>query len=403
MLRSVARVPSRLLLLALPACVAYEPAPLELALALAATPQPPPGELTFASAVAFAIAHNPELQRLAAEARAAGADVPASDAQLQWDGHDETVAAMVDPVALLRFGPRGAAAAAADTRRDEALAALAVARWRIAGDLAAVFASLAALATVTVPAFEQDPQPFERAGLASPTAAALARAASAAATAERLTLASEREALLAQLRTLLGVAADAAIAPAPVDAAFPRQPDTSDAQLLRRPDLALALARYRTADAEFRAAVAAQYPSLMIGPDLAVRPGVVEPMVVLRLPLGAAGPALAARDRRDAARAQLAGDVLAASNDARALTAEHPAVEQRAAAAAASAAASRAALAAAQQALAVEVDAFAPLVERAQRALRDAMEHRQAAVAAARHRVREATAWSWPLGPEGER
>jgi outer membrane protein TolC len=396
MVRTLPAAAAALLPLLASGCVVYEPAPVELAQVLAQTVAPPPGPLRFDDAVAFALAHNPELARLAALARAEGADVPPFDAQLQWDGHDERVAAMIDPLALLGLGARGAAIDAAAARADEALAELAVARWQLTADIASAYVVLAALATVAPPPFDVDPEPFVQAGLASPTTAALARAAAAVAGAEREMLAGERAAVLADLCRSLGLRADAPVEPVLPDADFPALPPATDAQLLRRADLALALARYHAADAAFRSAVAAQYPSLMIGPDLAVGPGTVEAMAVLRLPLGAAGPARAAEQRRDAARHRLATDVLAASAQAHALWREHEAAEQRARATAASAAASRAALDAATAALAVEVDAFEPLVERAQMALRDAMEHRQAAVAAARHRVAKARAWGWP-------
>ena len=397
-----ARWPSALLSLLslLGSCVFYEPQEVTLAGLAAATPSAPPGPLDLAHAMAFALQHNPELHRLAAEARAAGADVPATEIQGQWSGDDRRLAAMIDPIALLQLGARGAAADLAAARREEALAALAVARWRMLGAITEVFAALTAVESATPPRLVCDVEAFVQAGLASPAAAAMARGASASAAAERLALAADREALLAELRPLLGLPGDAALTLAPLAPDYPPLPPRDPASLLRRPDLALAIASYRVADAEFRRAVAEQYPSLMIGPDLPLGAGAVDAMAWFRVPLGADGPAIAARERRDAARARATEALLAASNRAVAAGSQHEALAQRAAAASATAAGSAIALAAAEAAAAVEIDAFLPLAEGAQAAVRDAMERRLATVAAARARVQLAVAYGWPTALE---
>lgn len=379
-------------------CVAYEADPIDLAKVVASTPVLPPGELSFRAAVAFAFRHNPELAELAARARAAGADVAATELQSEWTGTDDMLAVMVDPVALLRLGARGAAADLATARAAQAVTELAVARWRLVGRIAAIYAASTALAGIEQPTFNEDPEPFVRAGLAAPATAALAQAALAGARAEQLALATDRAALRAELCTALGVPrADLALAS--VDATFPDLPPQDDEHLLRRPDLALALADYRTADAEFRAAVAAQYPSLMLGPDVPLRGGVVDAMAILRLPIGASGPALAAKERRAAARARVVAAVIDAGNAAADAGRQHAAAAQRALAATASAQASAGALAAARAAVAIEADAYEQLVDRAQMAVREAMERRGAVVAASRARVQLAIAYGWPQTP----
>jgi len=383
-----------LLLPLLAGCVGYEAADVDLTSLAAAAPTAPPGPLPFAAAVAFALRHNPELQRLAAEARAAGADVPPTDLEAEWEGADEMLSLAVDPVALLGLGARGRAIDAATAREAAAVQELAVARWRLIGALAELYAALGALDGITPLQFAQDPEPFVRAGLASPAAAAMAQGATAAAAAERAMLAAEREALLADLRMRLGLLPTAALQPSPQPADVP-PPPAADA-LLRRPDLALAVAQYHVADAEFRAAVAEQWPSLMLGPDIPLRGGAIDAMALLRLPLGASSRATAAKARREAARAAASQALLAAANEAEAARHEATARSARAAATTQMVAASRQALAAAEVALAVEPDAFEPLAERAQQALRDAMEHREAVLAAARARVRAAVAAGWP-------
>lgn len=377
-------------------CVGYDDAAIDLKALADEAPPPPPWPLTFQGAVDFALQHNPELARLAAEARAAGADVPATELEAQWDGSDERLALMIDPVALLRLGQRGAASDAAAAREAAALQALAVARWQLVGKVAEVYAAHSVLLDLTAPEFALDPEPFVRAGLASPVAAAMARGAAASARAEAMAIDADRYGLVAELRTLLGLGRDAALMLAPVAATFPPLPPSDQELLLRRPDLALEVARYRVADAEFRQAVAEQYPSLQLGPNIPFGTGGVDAMAVLRLPIGADARARAARDRRAAARAQVVAALRSASNEADAAIREHDAMEQRVVATAAMAAASASALASAQAELATDGEAFERVANAAQMAMREAMDRREAAVANARARVQHAVMWGWP-------
>ena len=383
-------------MLALASCVAYERDDANLEEIAASLQARVGGQLSFPEAVALAMRQNPELAALEAASRAAGIDVPTTELQGQWDGFEEMVAVMVDPVALLRRGPRGAAVTLAEVRGAEALAALAEARWRIVAKIAELYAVTTALRGLEAPQPAVDPEPFVRAGLASPAAAAQVRAAAANAEAERLALDVERVTLVAELRQLLGLPPTTDLEFVPIDGDFPPLPPAEDAAVLQRPDLALALARYRVADAEFRRAVADQYPSLMLGPQIPLRGGPLDAMAVLRLPLGASSLARAAQERRTAARATLVAAFLAASNAASVADSTHAAAEQRAVAMSASAVASAAALAAAKTGLQVEVDAFQRLAEAAPMAVRDAVELRGALVAAARARVQRAVAFGWP-------
>jgi outer membrane protein TolC len=359
------------------------------------------GRFSFATAVGTALRQNAGLQSLEASARAAGADVPATDALAEWDGHDRMLGLMVDPVALLRLGARGAAVDLAGARGAEALAELAEARWRVVAAIAEAFAVDAALQGLTVPRIDVDPMPFVQAGLASRAAAAQVRAAQGGARAEALALEAERSANLAGLRRLLGLDQAAPIELEAVPEDFPPLPQPDDENLLRRPDLALALARYHVADAAFRRAVADQYPAVMLGPDIPLRGGSIDAFAVLRLPVGAAAIAGAARDRRTAARATLLESFLAVSSAAQATRSAQVAAAARAEATAASAEASAAALAIANTALQVEVDAFDPVADKALMVVRDTTERRDAVTAAARARVRRAVAYGWPLAESG--
>jgi hypothetical protein len=120
-------------------------------------------------------------------------------------------------------------------------------------------------------------------------------------------------------------------------------------------------------------------------------------MAVLRLPVGATGPARAAQERRAAARHRLDDALAAAAGEVAAAALERDAAALRAEAALAGARASAQNLAAALTALQIDPDAFDGLPEKAIMAVRDANEVRDAALAAARARVRAAVAAGWPV------
>jgi outer membrane protein TolC len=378
-------------------CVAYEADPADAATVAAEARQLAGGRLTCDEAFVVALHQNPELLALEARARAAGAITQPLDVQSEYRSGTEMVAVMLDPVALLGLGSRGAAATAADATAEAALVELAVARWRTTAAVAEAFALEAALAALRVPDLDIDAAPFERSGLASSTAAHQLRAAQARMAAESLALARERAQNLARLRDLLGLPATTVVTFAEAEAHPVVQPAAGEPALLQRPDVALAAARFRIADAEFRRAVADQYPSVMLGPEFPLGGGPLEAMAVLRLPLGMAGLAVAADLRRDAARAQLTAAYLQASNGAD--RAEHELTLARAAEAAAAAGlrASTQALAVARVALQVDVDPFAAVAEAASMVARDTMEHRAAVTARVRAEVQRAMAYGWPL------
>ncbi len=379
---------------ALAGCVAYEAEDITLQKSAAALPRHV-GALTFDQAVALAMAQNGEIKAREAECRAAGLDVMPTELQAQLQ--QESLALMIDPFALLGLTQRGASSFLAESRADEAAAALAQTRWRVVAGIAEVFAHHRALDGLQgVPLVAVDSEVFAAAGLASPVAIDQVRGAAAAADAERHAIDAEKATQTAELRQMLGLSPASELDLVLPAADWPQVPPADEECLLRRPDLALALARYRTADAEFRKAVADQYPSLMIGPDAPLRGGTIDPMAVLRLPLGASGPAEAARERRNAARSRVSDALALAANEASSWAAQYATAVVRERAARASARASAHAFAAATAALHVEVDAFERVSEKAPMAVRDAMEAREAAIAAARARVRSAVAAGWP-------
>ncbi len=391
------RLISAATLLALSGCVAYSEHPADPTSTAAEIRSRPGGTFTFARAVATAFQQNAQLQRLAARARAAGAVTTPIDLELEWRSDTEMLAVLVDPIALLGLGPRGGAIG---TTRAEAAAAvqdLATARWRTIGAIAEAFQVDQALAGLEPPRITIDVDAFAKAGLAAPVATAQVRAAQARAGAETLELTSARATNLILLRELLGLHHDTPVTLVPMADDLVVPPPSGDAALLCRPDVALAAARFQLADAEFRQAVADQYPSLSIGPDIPLRGDPLQAMAVLKLPIGMHGLAAAAEERREAARAELAGAYLAASREAHERDLELTVANAQAAAAAASQQASLQALQTSLITIEVEPDAFAQVAETAGMLVRETMEHRLAAVGAARAQVRAATAFGWPV------
>lgn len=383
-------------------CVSYFEAPADPVSTAEAIRKRPGGRFTFASAVATAFEQNPTLQALSARARAAGAVTVPIEVQSEWKSDTEMLSVMVDPIALLGWGPRGGALGVARAEAETAVQELANARWQVVAAVAEAFAVERALASLDVPAIAVDVEAFEQAGLAAPLAAAQLRAARARAGAEAAELANARANNLAELKALLGLHADEPVELAPIADDVVHVPEGGDATLLQRPDLALAAARFRLADAEFRSAVADQYPSLMLGPEIPLKGDPLAAMATLRLPIGMHGRAAAAGERREAARAELAGAYLAASREAGNAARERATARAQAAAAAASQQAS--ALALRTSLVAVDVDpdlmAFERIAEAAGMAVRETMERRVASVGAARAEVRAAVAGGWPVAQE---
>lgn len=368
------------------ACVPYRPAPADPAQLAVALRQRQGGHFDLASATALAFQQNPALQALAERARAAGVATVPSDTQTEYRTQGEMLALMADPVSLLDLGPRGAANT---LQRAEAVAAsqeLAVARWQVATRIAEAFAVDATLAALPSDPEHLDSTPFVAAGLAEPLAAAAVAAAKSRLAAEGQRRAAAHAANLAQLRELLGLAAGAELR-LQHSPWSPHPEEDRDGALLRRPDLALAAARFAVADANFRRAVAAQYPSLMLGPEVPLRGDPLQLMAILRLPLFAGDGARAAAAQREAARGDLAAAWLAASRAAATAELELASTRATAAAATAALAASQRNLAAARVAADVEVDAFGALADSYTMAVRDWAEVREPLVAAARAEV----------------
>jgi len=397
------RLPVWLGLVSLAACVSYERDASDAASVAAATGEREGGTFTWNDAVATALRQNAELLALEAEARAAGAASAPFDVELAFPTDFIMLSATVDPVALLGLGPRGATIDVLHANTVAAAERLAVARWRTIAAVTEAFLIEASLAAIAPPKVEVDAKTFERAGLASAVASAQLRAADARLGAERTAIAAERDANRARLRELLGLPAAATCEFAPDGGPTIEQPVHGGDTILGRPDLALATAEFRVADAEFALAVARQYPSLRVGPDIPMRSGLgtLESLWQARIPLATSGAAEAARERREAARSRLLAAWLRADNEAtaadRALAAARAADE----AATTGLQASVQALTIGKASIRVEEDAFDKVAEAAAMVARDAMERRLAALARARAEVARAVALGWPASGRG--
>ncbi|MDH3591328.1 MAG: hypothetical protein OER88_05590, partial [Planctomycetota bacterium] len=286
------------------------------------------GRFDFAAAVRLAQRQNADLRRLAAEARAAGLAIPPVAATATANTRSEVAGARVDLLQLVKVGPRGAAAKTAHARRVEALAALREAEQTIAVRIAESFLVERVLRDRAVPAIDLDADRFHTAGLASDADRQRVDFARTAEAAEHETVAAQREANLAHVRELLGLGSAA-----PVELVLPEDPafaTVRDARVIDRPDLARVLAAYYTADAEFRRAVIEQYPTLELGGEIAWNGSGSGGLVALRIPLGAAEPARAAGERREAARIAVEAALLQAQREAAVHAAQLRAADARA-------------------------------------------------------------------------
>lgn len=392
-----ARLLSTFFLSCLAGCVSYERDDATASSIAAEVELRTGGTYSVDDAILLALRQNPELRALEARARAAGAatTVPLPTTG-EFRGRNEAVGIMLDPIALLGLGPRGAAIDAAEARKVEAVTATVVERWRMVAAIAEQYLIDSAINDLSLPELDLDVPSFEAAGLASQVAANQLRAATARLASEQAELGRARADSLARLRQLLGLPDRATLNCKSMNSDWLKQPQGTTAELLERPDLALVTARFEVADAQFRQAVAEQYPSFQIGPNVSLRGDPLRAMGMLRIPIAMHGLAKAARERRQAARDDLEGAFLRARREATTGDTQLAAATALLDATAASLQASTSAFAAARASIEVEVDAFEHFAGTAQRVARDTMEHRKAALAHARAAVFRASAYGWP-------
>lgn len=392
-----ARIQSILLLLSLASCVSYEPDETSPDIIAAAVAARHGGTFSVEAAIELAMRQNPRLRTLTARVHAADATTTVPlPTNTELRGRSKSIGTMVDPIALLGLGPRGAAMDTAGTRLVEAVKRLTVARWQITASIVEEFHVHSVLRQLRVADIELDVDAFERSGLASPLAALQLRAAQARALSERIALDSALSNNLARLRTLMALPDSAELTLLPIPDGWFQQPEGTNAELLLRPDIALSAAKFEVADAKFKESVAAQYPAVQIGPNVSLIGDPLRAMAMLRFPIGMYGLAEAARQHREAARAELEEVFLNATREASINSQQFATTSAFANATNAAIEASSTAIQAGRIAIEVEVDAFAKFARLATMAMHDTMENRQAAIANARAEVQRAVAYGWP-------
>jgi outer membrane protein TolC len=359
------------------------------------------GTFSVDHAIDVALRQNPRLQALSARLRAANAasTVPLP-VRTNWRGRNETIEVLVDPIELLGLGTRGATIDRAESRVIEAAAELVVQRWQTIAGVVTEFRIHKALQELQVADLDLNVESFERAGLASPVAAMQLRAAQARNNSEQIELTRERSDNLARLRELLGLPDHAELTITAIADDWLQQPEGTASNIVTRPDLSLAAARFKVADAKFYQAVTEQYPALKLGPNISLDGNPLRAMAVLQIPIGMQGLAEAARERREASRAELESAFLQARREASLSQQQLIATQAVAAATAAGLQSSATAFEAARASIEVEVDAFAKFANAATQVMRNTMEHRRAVLARVRAEVQRASAYGWPRGQQ---
>jgi outer membrane protein TolC len=338
-------------------CVAYEPAPVEptailaelRAVRLTAAPeQAAAGGFRARELAAFALAHDPDLRELRAEASVSAALLVEAgllpDVAIGWDAMDALAAQVVErsvttaevlsgvgiDVPLLRPGERGARTERAEHELAEARAEVLAGEWRVARDVALACAEVRAAAerrargAEAVAVAQRTYDHFAaagRAGAATAVEVNLARGALLARRADALALEARADERRLALNALLGLPPDAEV-PLASDLDLPPLADGGDAELVDRalalrPDLAAALAAYDAAEAAVRLEVVRQRPGITVGTGLTLELGLFN-----RFHRPAIETALARRERArgrvEAAVRRVRADVHAAARGLRA-------------------------------------------------------------------------------------
>jgi outer membrane protein TolC len=365
-----------------------------------ATPPAPAGPLTFEEAVRFAIAHDPDL--LALRARAAAVNVglvpqPVGvDAGVDMQRRPEA-GLMIDAFSLLGIGPARADRALARARRSEVWMRHHEHVWELAATVAESFAVHRALADHAVPDVALPAEAYVEAGIEIEAVRTVAGATDAEVAAERRALAAETAKNAWVLLRRLGLPPTANLAIALPERSWPTvAPATTRAVLASRADLQRGLASYETADHELRKAVAAQVPSLVLTPMWSFDEAWLFGRVGLRLPVGAPGEARAALAAREAARHDLAGQVLDALGEAAAAREDAAVAAARLDAARRRAKASQEVFDAAKGRVELTGASLMDAAMAAEAAIAASRDLREAAVEEARARVRAARAQGWP-------
>ena len=369
--------------------------------ALAAdAPPAPPRPLAFDEAVRRAASDGPEWASLRKAVE--GVNVRPSTAELEasvGDDSDGRVEAGVsfDVLALLGLGAvRGERCLAWALRGEAEVEAQARGR-EIVGEIAEAYAADAALAGSPPLPTLLEAEAFVRAGLAPAASAAAADAARVSLGAEATALETERLAQRLRVGRHLGLRPEDAPKLVASPSPWPAVPEPDAARLLAvDPGVRRRLAAHEVARAALAKAQAGLYPSLVLSPSIACDPTYLFGSVGVRLPIGARAEVRAAAARLEAVRLAVKAAVLEALETAAAARGAWSAAERSFVAARARFDAAHGLADAERARVETQGEGFTEAVLSANAVVDASRDLREAAVAAARARVRAALAAGWP-------
>lgn len=387
-------------LLVLTACVSHDRQAVTVETTAATFEPYPDGPLAFDDAVRLLVERNPELR--ATRARIQAVDItPGPGAvratQQVLDGRATELMVQTDLLALLGLGSRQAEIAWARSVRSARIREHHQRARDLVADLAEAYAVEQALAALPSPTIEVDVSAFEKAGLASDSLLSAAKAVATEGDAEARVIAARLADQRREIARLIGSAPTTTILPVAWEAATPTI-DTPDRRtlLLARGDLQTLMARWHTADRQFKFEVERQYPTIVAGLGNNLALNAPMQLVGIQLPLDAPSRAQAAQHARTAAFHDLESGVLAAMHDAESGLLDLQAASARLDAARARVEAADDLLISERAHLETNPDGLDRVVLVAGRRVDAARQLRQAAVAHARAHVQAARAAGWP-------
>jgi hypothetical protein len=398
--RAVLLLPS---LLVATACARTTPTrPLDLVALAAAEPVDAAASLTFEDAARLAVAEGPELASLrkaVAGVNVSGMREPVEvGAGTDADGRAEA-GLTFDALSLLGIGQIQGERCLARALRSEATIAWHARTREVVGEIAEAYAVDAALAVAPPAPVLVDAEAFVKAGLAPEASTTAAAAARTSLGAEIRARESERRLQRLRVGRLLGRRPEAAPALVAAPAPWPVVPRADAARLLALdPGVQRKLAAHEVARGELARANAGRYPRLLISPSVAFNPTYFFGAIGLELPLDAGAEIRAAGARVESARLAVRAAVLEALERAEAAAEESRVADELERAAKAQFDAS-ARLADAERArVETQGEGFTEAVLSANLVVEATRDLREAAVLAARARVKAALAAGWPSG-----
>lgn len=387
-------------LLILTACVSHDRRVVTIDRTAATFEPPPEGPLAFEEAVRLLVARNPELR--ATRARIRAVDITPGPGTVRatqqfLDGRGTELMVQTDLLALLGLGSRQAEIAWARAVRSERVREHHQRARDLIADLAAAYAVEEALASLPTPEVPVATEAFERAGLASTSVLAAARAVRTEGEAEARVIAAQLADARREIARLIGAEPSTTLLPVDWAEAQPSV-DTPDRRtlLLARGDLQTLMARWHSADRRFKFEVERQYPTIVAGLGNNLALNAPMQLIGIQLPLDAPSRAQAAQHARTAAFHELESGVLDALHEAESGLLDLQAARARLDAVRARVAAADDLLAAERAHLEANPSGLDRVVLVAGRRVDAARMLREASVAHARAHVEAARAAGWP-------